>query len=249
MSDLAIEREGDTWTLVLDRPDKANALSAALVDALADAVADAAARGARVLVFRGRGRNFSAGFDFTGVEEQGEAELLQRFVRIELLLQAIAASPCHTVALAHGRNFGAGVDIIAACRWRFASAEATFRMPGLAFGLVLGVSRFASIVGRETAREILAGLLTFDARRAHEIGFLRAVAGEESWPARVAEAASEAMLPGTGHSLLEGALPAGAPDTDLANLVRSAAAPGIKQRIAAYLAGQERARAVAARKA
>ena len=68
----------------------------------------APAEGAKVLVFRGEGKTFSAGFDFSDVEQQTEGDLLLRFVRVELLLQAVASSPCLTVALAHGRTFGAG---------------------------------------------------------------------------------------------------------------------------------------------
>ena len=79
---LAIDRSADCWTLTLERPDKANALSAALVDELRDSVAAAGAAGSKVLVLRGNGRNFSAGFDMADLAAQGEAELLQRFVRI-----------------------------------------------------------------------------------------------------------------------------------------------------------------------
>src|SRR5687768_16864540 len=143
-SGIAIERSDGCWTVTLDRPDKANALSRALVDALIAAVGEAEREHARVIVFKGNGRNFCAGFDFGGFEDQSEAELAQRFVRIELLLQAVARSSCLTVGFAHGRNFGAGVDLFAACKWRVAAPEATFRMPGLAFGVVLGTRRFAA---------------------------------------------------------------------------------------------------------
>ncbi len=147
MNALRIERDGPLWTLVLDRADKANALSEDLVEALLAALSDAERAAAAVVVLRGEGRNFSAGFDFGGYEDASEGDLLRRFVRIEQLLQALARSPCLTVGLAHGRNFGAGVDLFAACRWRVATAEATFRMPGLAFGVVLGTRRFAALVG------------------------------------------------------------------------------------------------------
>ena len=238
---LAIQRTDHCWTIALDRPDKANALSADLVEALLAAVADAEAAGARVLAFKGNGRNFSAGFDFGGFEEQSEADLLQRFVRIELLLQAIARSSCLTVALAHGRNFGAGVDLFAACRWRIAAPEATFRMPGLAFGIVLGTRRFAAIVGRDNAREILEGLLTFDAARALQTGFARRIAPADEWPPAIAAAGDAARcLSDASRARLYGALDTGSDDADLADLVRSAAAPGLKQRIRDYLGAQRR---------
>ena len=128
-----------------------NALSAGLVEALIAAVDQAQAEQARAIVFQGEGRNFSAGFDFGDWESHSEGDLLLRFVRIEMLLQRVAATPCLTVALAHGR-FGAGVDLFGACKWRLATPDASFRMPGLKFGLVLGTRRFAALVGAERAR-------------------------------------------------------------------------------------------------
>ena len=163
---LRVERRGALHLLTLARPDKMNALSAGLVEALIAAVDRAQAEQARAIVFQGEGRNFSAGFDFGDWESQSEGDLLLRFVRIEMLLQRVAATPCLTVALAHGRNFGAGVDLFGACKWRLAAPEASFRMPGLKFGLVLGTRRFAALVGAERARTILEQAATFDAEAA-----------------------------------------------------------------------------------
>lgn len=236
---LRVRREAAGWTVALDRPEKANALSAAVVEALLATLAAAEAERVPVVAFRGEGRNLSAGFDFTGYESESEGDLLHRFVRIESLLQAIARSPCLTVAFAHGRNFGAGVDLFAACRWRVAAPGATFRMPGLGFGIVLGTRRFAAIVGRDAAREILESAATFDAERAHALGFARRIAAEEAWPAIVEEAGVAArVLPEASRAALYRALDAGRDDADLADLARSAAAPGLKGRIAAYLAAQ-----------
>jgi enoyl-CoA hydratase/carnithine racemase len=240
---VSIRRERDCWTLALDRPAKANALSAELVEALLAALEEAHAARVPVVAFEGRGRNLSAGFDFGDYESQSEGDLLLRLVRIESLLQSIARSPALTVGFAHGRNFGAGVDLFAACRWRIAAPEATFRMPGLGFGLVLGTRRFASIVGRDTAREVLEGLATFDAVRAKEMGFVRRIAPREEWPAILGEAAATARtLADESRAALHRALDPATHDADLADLVRSAAAPGLKARIARYLAAQRAAR-------
>jgi enoyl-CoA hydratase/carnithine racemase len=224
------------WTLTLQRPDKRNALSAALVDELLATVEEAHAQRARVLVFRGAGRNFSAGFDFSGIDSDSDGDLLLRFVRIETLLQAVAASPCLTVALAHGQNFGAGVDLIAACRYRVAAPAATFRMPGLKFGLVLGTRRFGEIVGRADASRILEESATFDAAEALAHGFVQRISAQEAWHETIAEArARAAALDDVSRSLLYNALSGQQPDADLAAVVRSAARPGLKERLARYI--------------
>jgi len=234
---LRVEQDGDRRILTLDRPEKANALSAELVEALIAAVTEAQAAGVQVLALRGAGRNFSAGFDFGGFQDQGEDGLVERFVRIETLLQQVARLPCVTVALAHGRNFGAGVDLFGACRWRVATPGSTFRMPGLGFGLVLGTRRFAAIVGRERAREILEGLVTFDAGRAHDIGFVTRLAPEDAWAAVLDEAAATSRaIPAASRAMLYRALEGGTDEADMADLVRSASVPGLKDRIRAYLA-------------
>ena len=121
---LEVSQQDGVWTLTLSRAEKRNALSAELVERLIDAVGEAHASDARVLVFRGEGKNFSAGFDFADVETQSEGDLLLRFVRIETLLQTVASSPCATIGFAQGRNFGAGVDLLAVCRTRVATSDA-----------------------------------------------------------------------------------------------------------------------------
>lgn len=235
---VTLERDADVWTLVLNRPEKRNALSSELVEDLLDLVQRAPAEGAKVLVFRGEGKNFSAGFDLSDAEQQSEGDLVLRFIRVEMLLQAVAASPCLTVALVHGRTFGAGVDLVAACRQRHATADASFRMPGLKFGLVLGTRRFGEIVGREQAASLQEEAATFDARQAKDIGFLHAVAGQDEWAAIVDAARRKAAaLPAWSRQALYDVLSSAQADADLAWLVRSAARPGLKQRIADYLRG------------
>jgi len=236
MSDLRQERAGTTLTLTLDRPAKMNALSAPLVDALLAALEQAHRDGTRLVVFRGEGKNFSAGFDFGGYESQSEGDLLLRFTRIEQLLQMVHHAPFETLALAHGRNFGAGVDLIGACSRRVSTTEATFRMPGLRFGLVLGTRLFAERVGAARARQVLQVSQTFAAPDASAWGFLTDVVAQDQWTAVVDEAGkAAAALPPEAAARLFRVTSPDHRDADLAELVRSAAVPGIKQRIAAYL--------------
>ncbi len=233
---LRVDTQGARHVLTLTRAEKMNALSAELVEALIAALDQAESQGAKLIVLKGEGKNFSAGFDFGDWQTQSEGDLLLRFVRIETLLQRLAASPCLTVALAHGRNFGAGVDLFGACKWRISAPDATFRMPGLKFGLVLGTRRFAALVGAERARAVLEQAATFSAEEALRDGFASRLASVPEWP-EVEQQADEAAgaLTDASRTQLYAALSLETPDADLARLVRSAAAPGLKDRIAAYL--------------
>ncbi|WP_423821975.1 enoyl-CoA hydratase/isomerase family protein [Salinisphaera sp. SPP-AMP-43] len=230
---LHVARDGTTTQVVLARPDKRNALSADLVEALIDIVATAEGDGTRLLSLRGDGKNFSAGFDFSGFEDESEGDLLRRFVRIEQLLQALAHAPFDTVAHAHGRNFGAGVDLFAVCNRRWATPQASFRMPGLGFGLVLGSRRFADLVGADWAREVLHDGVTFDAATARERGFVTDLVAAEDVGPRI-DALAASGLSADAAARLFRVIRRDTRDADMAELVASAAEPGLKARMRAY---------------
>jgi len=233
---LDIDRDQDCWTFTLNRQDRMNALNAPVVEALLEGVENAHGSGARVLVFRGCGKNLSAGFDFGDLDSQSDGDLLMRFVRIETLLHKVAASPCLTVAFAHGRNFGAGVDLFAVCRQRYSTADASFRMPGLKFGLVLGSRRFADLVGQAKALEILQQGRVIQAGEAAEIGLATRLLEQGEWTEAIADAQRVAReLDSSTQQQLYNALDKEIPDRDLAAVVRSAARPGLKSRITHYL--------------
>ncbi|MES1953828.1 enoyl-CoA hydratase/isomerase family protein [Salinisphaera hydrothermalis] len=230
---IRVTRDGTTTQVVLARPDKRNALSAELVEALIETVATAERDGTRLLTLRGEGKNFSAGFDFSGFENESEGDLLRRFVRIEQLLQALAHASFDTVAYAHGRNFGAGVDLLAVCNRRWASPEASFRMPGLGFGLVLGSRRFADIVGADWAREVLHDGVTFDAVTARERGFVTDLVAAENVATRLNAVAAPDLSADAADRLFR-VVRRDTRDADMAELVASAAEPGLKDRMRAY---------------
>lgn len=224
-------------TLSLNRPDRGNALGPELVEALAEAFERAVAHGARLIVLRGEGRHFCTGFDLTELESLSDGDLLLRVVRIEELLQRIHAAPVTTLAVATGRTFGAGADLFAACDRRIAGLGASFAFPGPAFGLVLGTARLAALVGRDRAREILLAGREVTAEAAAMAGLATAVLEEAAIPAEIARAATEAarLDPETVAALHRRTTRA-EEDADLAALVRSAARPGLGQRILDYRA-------------
>lgn len=239
MSPLAIARDGGVTRLRLARPDKANALDAALVDALLEAVQRAQADGTRLLAIEGEGRNFSGGFDFTGYENASHGELLLRFVRIEQLLQAVYHAPFATLALAHGRNFGAGADLFLACAIRLVAPDATFRLPGLRFGVQLGTRRLAARIGADEARALLAESRTVDADEALALGFTQRIAACDDWASIVSmEAGRAALLAPGAAARLRAATVADTRAQDMVDLVASVAEPGLAERIKAYRDGR-----------
>lgn len=236
MSDELLRKHDNQVTrLTLHRPQKANALSAALVEALLDAVEYAATDGTRLLIIDGAGAHFCAGFDFTDLHSHSESDLALRFIRIETLLQALYHAPFETLALAHGRVFGAGADIVASCGLRIAAPDTTFRMPGLRFGVVLGTRRLVQRVGADQARDILANSRTFAAEEALKLGFLTGMAPQDDWPGLVAgaKATAHALTPAAAAALHRRTVIDSRAD-DMAELAHSVSTPGLKERIRRY---------------
>lgn len=232
--------------LTLDRPDQANAVDDKLVDALHAALREAAETGARLVVLDGNGRNFCGGFDFSGLEECSDGDLLLRFVRIEQVLQLLWNAPFVSVALVHGAAFGAGADLVAASTYRIGAPGCRFRFPGYRFGIALGTRRLSCVVSEQRAREILLGNAVLDTEAARTAGLLTQIAERDDWDSLVAGIEdSMAGLDRTATAALLRNVRAD-PDADardLAALVRSAAEPGLRERIAAYraVAGRRRA--------
>jgi enoyl-CoA hydratase len=238
---LLIERDGGVTTLVLNLPEKRNALSAELVEAMIAAIGVARDDGTRLLVIRGAGAGFSGGFDFGDLERHSDGDLALRFIRLELLLQDIWHAPFATMALAHGACYGAAADIVASCHRRIAAPGTRFRMPGLAFGVSLGTRRLAAVIGADAARRLLESSPVFDEEEALACRFLTEVCGEDGWPEAVSEAAAAAQaLPHPSQRLLLSQTVEDVRSQDLAVLVRSVAEPGLKQRIGAFLARGKR---------
>lgn len=221
-------------TLRLNRPDKANALDAALVERL-HACLDGIGSETRVLVIAGEGRHFCGGFDFGGFETASEGDLLLRFVRINELLARIRQARCATVAWVDGAAFGAGADIACACAWRFGSARARFRFPGFQFGVALGTRRLAELTGGQRAREILSRNEELDADRATACGLLNEIVEPAAFSPRPVELARsmQGLEPEALATLLANTTVA-SHDADLADLVRSVSRPGLRDRIARY---------------
>lgn len=233
--ELLRHHDGHVTRLTLNRAQKANALSAALVEALLDAAEYAATDGTRLLILDGAGPHFCAGFDFTDLQHQSDGDLALRFLRIETLLQTLYHSPCETMALAHGRVFGAGADLVACCGRRIAAPDTRFCLPGLRFGVVLGTRRLSHRIGTDKAREILSTSRAFESQEALDIGFLTGLAPQAEWPALAAQAQDTAeLLSMPAAAALHRRTVFDTRAEDMAELARSVSAPGLKERIRRY---------------
>lgn len=235
MSVLIVERDEDLKTLHLNRPECANALNGELVQTLHEEIDRSCSDGTRTMVVRGSGGSFCSGFDLNKLESAADSEVAKRLVNIEKMLQALYHAPFLTVALVHSKAFGAGADIVCCCKVRIAESGSRFCMPGLNFGVLLGIRRLRTRVGLDNAFGVLINTEVFDADKALEMGFLTHVAGQENWRQHVGSARSAGRAIAAGH--VRRMMKVVVNDTrreDMADLIESVSEPGLVGRIVDY---------------
>ncbi len=150
---IGVHDEGGLRLIRLARPDKANALTAAMLEALTQAVEGAAA--AQALVLTGEGRVFSAGADLAAAAEGLAVSPLW-----ERLSGAISAFPGLTVAALNGTLAGGAFGMALACDCRIAVPWANFFYPVMRLGYLPQPSdpgRLTALVGPARAKMILMG--------------------------------------------------------------------------------------------
>ena len=192
MSDLVLmEVRESVAVLTLNRPDKLNALSYALVDRLMNLLDTIEDDGAlRAVILTGAGRAFSAGADIKEFSESvrhGPDVAVRAFVRRGQALTArMEAFPKPIVAAVNGIAFGGGCEITEAVHLAVASQKAVFAKPEIIIGIPPtfgGTQRLSRLAGRKRALEYLLTGDTFTSQRAYELGVVnRVVAPDELMP-------------------------------------------------------------------
>lgn len=149
MIDLDIS--GGVWTLTLNRPDKANALSLEMLERIAEIASDATE--ARAVIITGAGRVFSAGADLNAVK----AGLATSDVW-ERVSGAIADLPDLTIAALNGTLAGGAFGMALACDIRLAVPTAKFFYPVMKLGYLPQPSdpvRMAALIGPARTKLLL----------------------------------------------------------------------------------------------
>ena len=173
-------------TLTLARPERHNAMDAAMIGELADA-AQALGRddGVRVVVLTGEGRSFCAGADLNWMRAQLAASRETRVAEAEKLarmLKALNEVPQPLIGRIQGQAFGGGLGLIAVCDVAVGSLASRFAFTETRLGLIPAtISPYViARMGEGMARRVLMSGRMFDAAEACGLGLLaRAVPGEE----------------------------------------------------------------------
>lgn len=191
MSVVEVEHHGPRADIVLNRPDKLNAMNPEVFDGLAAAAEAVAALDVRVTVVRGEGRSFSAGIDTSsfgsvaGSPEEGIARAQAGFRRI-------AALPMPTIAAVQGHALGAGLQLALACDIRVCARDASLGLLEHRYGIVPdlgGTQRLPLLVGPGRAKMMIWLAERIDGEEAHRIGLAEAVVDPDTLSSVVDELA------------------------------------------------------------
>ena len=168
-------------TVVLDRPERRNALNADLISALEEAFRTlAGAEGVRVVFLRGAGGAFCAGADVDGMRqalERTEGENREDAMALARMFKALWDLPQLTVALVEGAAFGGGAAFAGTCDLAVATADARFSFSEAKLGLFpAAIAPFVvQAIGPRQARALFATARVFDAAYAERIGLVTEV--------------------------------------------------------------------------
>jgi enoyl-CoA hydratase/carnithine racemase len=181
MSLVTTEDRGAVRHIVLNRPEKRNAMSQALLLELGDALR-AAGDDASVhcVVLRGEGPVFSAGVDLGELASfAGDPSVLRPFRNVFLdCANLCEAMPKPVICQIHRACFGGALEVALGCDLRIASDDAQLGLPEVKFGIIPdvgGSSRLPAVVGLGRAKELIMTARTIDAAEAHRIGLLNRV--------------------------------------------------------------------------
>ena len=192
LENVLLTRDGPIATVTLNRPERRNSLSDAMLTDLGAAFAELRDdAGIRVVIVTGAPPVFSAGAD-AGLKSsmtadqmrdafaQRKSQFRRLFERANTLLEHLEQT---TIAAINGHAVGGGWGLTLACDFRIAAAEAQLWIPEVNLGVPLGVAsttRFVRLVGPARAKEIIMDCRRFSAEEARQWGLVhRVVPGPE----------------------------------------------------------------------
>lgn len=183
MPELLIERRDAVELWTLNRPEKRNAVSRAMVRELEENVARVSGSAeTRVVVVTGAGdQAFCAGADLKERATMSEAEVRGFLERLRGTLRRLETSGCVFIAAINGSAFGGGTELALACDLRVAAAAAELGLTEVKLGIIPGgggTQRLARLIGPGRAKDLILTGRRVNAAEAFSIGLVNRLAPE-----------------------------------------------------------------------
>jgi len=199
MSLVLVEDRDAVRHVIINRPEKRNALSRAVIEELGTALRGAAAQeSVRIVVLRGEGAMFSGGMDTADLaalaaEPTKGREYREGVLAIWNLLEDMAKP---TIAQLHGACLGGAAELALACDMRVMAADGVIGLVETRVGLIPdigGCSRLPALVGLGRAKELIMASKVVDGAEAERIGLVNRVAPAAELDAATAQLAAELL--------------------------------------------------------
>lgn len=206
MSELVrTEQRGTIFEIILNRPDKRNAINAELFAEFDTAVQQASrTEGIRTVIIRGEGKAFSSGIDVSsllGLAQKYGPHWQTRMRSITDEFQAVLTRlerlELPTIALLHGYCFGLAMELALACDIRIAATGTKIGLPETRLGMIPdvgGTTRLVRLVGPARAKEIIFTGRQLEMDVAERWGIVNYVVAQEELMNKAEELAEEINL-------------------------------------------------------
>ncbi len=177
---ILVERDGDTVTVTMNRPERRNALSRAHLAELLAAFTEVGRSDATGVILAANGPVFSAGHDFSDVYDHDHTEVRSLLALCTDLMQTIQGIPQVVIARVHALATAAGAQLVASCDLAVAAESAGIAAPGGKGGWFCHTPMVAIArnVGRKHAMEIALTGDVIDAVTAAQWGLFNSAVPE-----------------------------------------------------------------------
>jgi methylglutaconyl-CoA hydratase len=185
-------------TITLNRPEKRNAVSFALVEELLAAFDEIEQSSTQVVILTGAGKAFCAGLDLDELKTllgKTHDENVQDSARMGRIFRRIYDFPLPTIAAVNGAAIAGGTGFATMCDFTLAVPEAKFGYTEVRIGFVPAIvsSMLVWQVGHKVARDLLLTGRLFDAAEAHRYGLVNEVVEPARLMTRARELAARLM--------------------------------------------------------
>jgi enoyl-CoA hydratase/carnithine racemase len=202
MTAILTHQRNHLFEIVLNRPDKRNAIDWSMLQALGVAIDQAEQTpGVRAVLIRAEGSAFSVGLDLTGlqgvIEQFGDAwreNLFPVTAAMQHILNRVEACSLPVIALLHGYCLGLGMELALACDFRIAAEGVRLGLPETRLGLIPdvgGTTRLTRLIGAGRAKELILTGKQIDTALADRWGIVNHVVPAEALLAKGEALAAE----------------------------------------------------------
>jgi methylglutaconyl-CoA hydratase len=177
---LLIEHDGPLAILTLNRPEKRNAISTAMVDELVAALDELERGPTRVVILTGAGKAFCSGMDLdflSAIAGQSPEENLEDSRRMAKMFRRVWSFRKPIIAAVNGAAIAGGCGIATLCDFTLAVPDAKFGYTEVRIGFIPAIVSVFLVrqIGEKRARDLLLTGRIMDAKEAREMGLVTEV--------------------------------------------------------------------------